>query len=558
MISSSEITTVPNFELSQETWKSQHFAKRPTASKPILRTIPSHHTRMVKDPSKGSLRVPSPGDSHLQTRQRHQIAKNAEPSRKQLVGSGSEVRLLKNSLQRCDKVMSEAQFESYLEVKKDSDRNEAGQQTKLNDEDQDTTDYKSDDEDKGTRREIKQRRQQEVHLINYRQHMMKTTGDAAVLPLSSKTSTTIWSSSADTFDEGKHDHVPLSLHRAQRLPGSPRTRLAGVRSDSNLRMASMDSAKRPGSAQSTARGHNSHSRLPAFARNLPRDPFARTGGEMPNSAIWPSHGQQPIYPGGLVGFIASEERSRAMRRGSPKLDSRSPAPDTRGQPKILQWTAGIPHMQSGEVSPVYGASGAQQPVFQIPQQTPNLGPKMQPQMVQQTPQHSKMEMKSIQIIPAVHREGLTPVLPLNNLAVSSSSDLPHHLSPRMCTSGLNYASLAPHGPQSGPMLSNHRPGKTYTSSTAPSERNNVGLPGRYRTISRATTHGTPGTDIQTNDGDGIDECRGAREAESPVQDVDRGILDDQEASRVKKEKKDRRKAVCLGNEDFGIGMRGMA
>lgn len=240
-----------------------------------------------------------------------------------------------------------------------------------------------------------------------------------------------------------------------------------------------------------------HSTMPAFARNLPQDPFL--GASVSRPAIResmsygggnpaPAHGSVP--PGGLVGVIASEERSRAMRRGSPNMESqRGPM---GGHASGMDPMAGMPpHMMYQQ--------GGRQSMAGMPQMlTP--GDQAQIHMTQQMQQFMQMQMQFMQMMTANGQGGPMPQMPGmpqhpygGGMGSQSTADLsgrqsvmgdqmgadPYQLGPGMRTMSMVGPGISLQAP------SIHGSGAGYSPSIAPSERSNVGLPGRYRPVSQA-------------------------------------------------------------------------
>ncbi|KAH7137278.1 hypothetical protein B0J13DRAFT_76284 [Dactylonectria estremocensis] len=194
-----------------------------------------------------------------------------------------------------NKVMTPAQFEKYRQDKERHDTAEPAQQQQItNDDDEDDINYDDDDDDmEKSKQQAKQRKKQEAHMAVYRQQMMKVTGEqpdmtsldrphlppsmsAPQLHLLKKTPSP---GPTGVSDEDEDEEIPLAILQAHGFPGKnrPPTRLSTVGSNPNLRGAAQLQPPRPGSAMGDG-GQNGnpnqrHSTLPAFARNLPQDPF---------------------------------------------------------------------------------------------------------------------------------------------------------------------------------------------------------------------------------------------------------------------------------------------
>ncbi|MDA4133794.1 MAG: hypothetical protein OK454_11835, partial [Thaumarchaeota archaeon] len=243
------------------------------------------------------------------------------------------------------KVMTPAEFERY---RKDKEREERvvnahkAEDEKDEEEEVDTYEEEADDAEK-SRALAKQRRKQEAHMTVYRQQMMKVTGESSggLAPSSRPSMPTSFSSpnllstaasrppaatngQADSDDD---EEVPLAILAAHGFPNKnrPPTRLTTVGSNPDLRAAvQMPTYQRPGSVIGPASAGAGGRNLPIFARNLPQDPYVGAGlvrNSVRESFALGGGAPAPVLPaaspGGLVGVIASEERSRALRRGSP-------------------------------------------------------------------------------------------------------------------------------------------------------------------------------------------------------------------------------------------------
>lgn len=216
----------------------------------------------------------------------------------------------------------------------------------------------------------------------------------------------------------------------------------------------------------------------------------------------------PVPPGGLVGVIASEERSRALRRGSPHIDAHNPVPGAVGYDPV----GGIPpHMMyQNQAGPPQLAPGdpAQ---FQMTQQMQQMQQfmQMQMQLMQMMAQngnlpqgpHGNMAAQSMGNLSAMNgMPGMPPTLgvpgfhgmggPEGGLRHSymgndSMLDLPPARGDaQMRTMSMVQPSSAswiqlPQNPGFAPSIRI----QGYAPSIAPSERSNVGLPGRYRPVS---------------------------------------------------------------------------
>jgi hypothetical protein len=430
------------------------------------------------------------------------------------------------------KVMTPAEFERYRKDKERQDRERellAGGSTRNADEDEVT--YEDDeDEAEKAKQQAKQRRKQEAHMAVYRQQMMKVTGEPASGP-SSRPSLQMSLSTPDlptanppagtantSENSDEDEEIPLAILAAHGFPNRarPPNRLSAMASNPNLRGSQQPSFQRPMSAIGDTPGA-SNPQLPAFARNLPRDPFVGAGlvrnsvresFSLGGGAAAPGHAAAP--PGGLIGVIANEERNRAMRRGSPHLDGSSSLPGTPGFDPI----AGIP-------------SHLMYPAHSNP---PTLSPgdQAQIQMTQQMQQFMQMQMQFMNMMagqnsnpsasarghltspsvgslgtvgglnPGAGMQGLGgPDMRRSFVGNESMLDVPYGRGEaQMRTMSMVQPSSAswiqPPPQPAGFTPSIRIIGGGYAPSIAPSERSNIGLPGRYRPVSHVPPPQTTG------------------------------------------------------------------
>ncbi|KAK4165834.1 hypothetical protein QBC43DRAFT_377865 [Cladorrhinum sp. PSN259] len=463
-----------------------------------------------------------------------------------------------------NKVMTPAEFEKYRKDKERQDRERQIDTITAKDKTEDDEDNYEEDEDdiEKAKQQAKQRRKQEAHMAVYRQQMMKVTGEAANPP-SSRPSLSISFSTpnlpnlasgpspgttTNTTDPSDEDEeIPLAILAAHGFPSKnrPPTRLSTMASNPNMRASQQVSYQRPvsvvGDISQTGSG-----RLPAFARNLPQDPFlgaglvrnsVRESFSLGGGSPAPAPLSGGIPPGGLVGVIANEERNRALRRGSPHIEASSSLGSLPGS--NFDPIAGIPAHMMYSVNPQPPAP---------PSLTP--GDQAQIQMTQQMHQFMQMQMQFMQMVAG--QNGGTPTTPSGHvpkLSVGSISNLggiPGSASmlgpgmgmgmgmgmglpgqgiggggtPEMRRSFLGgndsildlgrggeaqLRTMSMVQPSSAswiqpPQHMNFAPsiriqGGGYTPSIAPSERSNVGLPNRYRPVSHIAAPITPAAPI---------------------------------------------------------------
>jgi hypothetical protein len=439
------------------------------------------------------------------------------------------------------KVMTTEQFERY---RKDKERHTplAQDNQDQDDDDGDEINYDDDeDEAEKSKQQVKQRKKQEAHMAVYRQQMMKVTGEPTPsistpsyrpgLPtsLSAPHLSQLKAPSPDhttgVSDEDEDEEVPLAILQAHGFPAKnrPPTRLSVMGSNPNLRASMMiPPPGRPGSSmgETSSGATQRHSVLPAFARHLPQDPFV--GASLAKPAVRESlsfgggipagsspQQSSPLPPGGLVGVIANEERSRAMRRGSPNIDNQKMmGTGAQGFDPI----GGIPHQMMygmGQQAPMGampgmpgmpGMAGMQgMPMMPQPMLTP--GDQAQIQMTQQMQQFMQMQMQFMQMM-TLNQSAQAQMMqqPYGNVGGSPSmADVSSRhsmvgeplIEPRRLDAGMRTMSMIQPSSSSfiqqpgyaGSIRGGPAPG--YTPSIAPSERSNVGLPGRYRPVSQA-------------------------------------------------------------------------
>ncbi|KAL6805971.1 hypothetical protein J3E68DRAFT_30931 [Trichoderma sp. SZMC 28012] len=448
-----------------------------------------------------------------------------------------------------NKVMTPAEFEKYREDKIRHDRSNS---TAKDDEEEEINYEDEEDEAEKSKQQAKQRRKQEAHMAVYRQQMMKVTGettptnglgipvsmsapqlghvktpslDPAAAPPPMLAPATAVSGASDEGDDD--EEIPLAILQAHGFPNKnrPPTRLSTMGSNPNMRASAMLMPGRPSSAMGESAASRRHSTLPAFARNLPQDPFIGASIAQPalrESLSFNEMGlgpkpPSPLPPGGLVGVIASEERQRAMRRGSPSVDPSRLMGSGFSTPVGVDPAAGIPpHMmypqgQMGQMGGMGGMGGGMPGMMPPMMQPPMIsaGDQAQLQMTQQMSQFMQMQMQFMQMMAANQNGGVpqqqAPQLqppfqqPYGGLMgnqsmvdISSRASMmgDQTLEPRRGDYG-SMRTMSMVQPSSAPMAHPGYAGSIrssihgYTPSIAPSERSNIGLPNRYRPVSQA-------------------------------------------------------------------------
>jgi hypothetical protein len=377
-----------------------------------------------------------------------------------------------------NKVMTPAQFERY---KQDQERlRSVGGKPKEEDDDEEDQQYDDDeDEEEKNKQLARQRRKQEAHMAVYRQQMMKVTGESAATGPStvfaSQSSPNLASFGKAEEGEEEDEEVPLAILQAHGFPNKNKPPMRSMRSNPSLR------------AQSVVGGADG--RLPVFARHLPQDPYfgagivnpahreslAFGGGAGSVNGAAPSRG---LPPGGLVGVIATEERSRAMRRGSPNPQGEyAPVPlpsngfNGMGMPQNPAMMNGM-----GPMGPM-----GMNPMMMTP------GDQAQIQMSQQMQQFMQMQMQFMQMMTS----GQAPPEQNGHMSQQSLGQMPTPGGSSLRPASSHHRAMTSLDPNSVPWLpqgslyapSVRNTGGGYAPSIAPSERSNVGLPGRYRPVS---------------------------------------------------------------------------
>ncbi|KAM5524867.1 hypothetical protein FOXYSP1_00910 [Fusarium oxysporum f. sp. phaseoli] len=507
---------------------------------------------------------------------------------------------------RNNKVMTPAQFEKYRKDKERHDLSHGVMQSTPNDDDDDEINYDDDeDEIEKSKQQAKQRRKQEAHMAVYRQQMMKVTGEQPDMQsherpgLASSMSapqlhlmkTPSPGPPAGASDEDDDEEVPLAILQAHGFPSKnrPPARLSTMGSNPNLRASTQLAPPRPGSAMGESSGQNQrHSMLPAFARGLPQDPFVGAGIAKPamresltfSGGLPASESQQSLPPGGLVGVIASEERSRAMRRGGPNANGQKFVPGMNGPqgPPFDNMPQGVMNGMGGMYNmPGMGMSQQQMPMPMAPPQL-TVGDQAQLQMTQQMSQFMQMQMQFMQMMATNNQQQqqpgmMPPMQPYGGLsATQSMNDLSSRHSmmlepalepPRRMDAGMRTMSMVapPSGapflpPPGGYAGSIHgMPPMGYTPSIAPSERSNIGLPGRYRPVSQMPAAAAPDPHRRTNTMSGAlgrwDDPKGKSTINVVSSAGDGSDDDDEEGWEAMKAKRDKKRSMWKSKKGLG-------
>ncbi|KAI2635507.1 hypothetical protein GGS21DRAFT_85519 [Xylaria nigripes] len=502
------------------------------------------------------------------------------------------------------KVMTPQEFEKY---RRDKVKEERLGYKDPNDSDKEEINYddEEDDEVETSKQLQKQRRKQEAHLSVYRQQMMKVTGEttnSTTRPTISMTlsppSLAMNSGSVPTPpSDGSEDdeEVPLAILAAHGFPNKnrPPGRLSTVGSQPNLR-ASMQRPSTVGGGSVSGEGvppAASSGRLPPFARKLPQDPYLGAGliNQNPRESLALGGGapaqSRPLPTGGLVGVIANEERARALRRGSPAIDHAKNSMHQSFDP------IGIPPQM------MYSMQSTQAPML-----TP--GDQAQLQMNQSMQQFMQMQMQFMQMMASQNSApNNAPAHPMGHVSRPSAgqfSDISRNSylggdmgrnsmmggDPSRSSfigasmgggmgSGLNLD--VSHGPAQTRTMSmvqpssaswiqppppmNHAPSihmqsGGYTPSIAPSERSNVGLPGRYRPVSSINFDKSGRTSTM---GATTQNARSNLHAEPMVLPMskDDDDDDDDEGWAAMKSKREQKKSLWRSKKSFGADIRAL-
>ena len=502
------------------------------------------------------------------------------------------------------KVMTPQEFEKYRQNKTKEERLGLIGSNESDKEDEEINyDDDEDDELERSKQIQKQRQKQEAHLSVYRQQMMKVTGETPTPMARPAMSTSLstpnlpinhaannGNTPTPPSDGSEEDEeVPLAILAAHGFPNKnrPPTRLSTMGSQPNLRASMMQQQSATAGTNSVAGDSNmggaSGGRLPPFARKLPQDPYLGAGliNQPPRESMTFAGGaaapSRPLPTGGLVGVIANEERARALRRGSPAIDN---AKNSMSQ---LQMNPGFDPVNGIPAQMMY-------PMGMQPPQQPTLGEQAQIQMNQQMTQFMQMQMQFMQMMATQNAQNQGPPRPMGHMPTQSvgqisdmsrnsmmmggdasrgpyigasmngamgsglSLDVPQ-VGPQMRTMSMvqpSSASWIQQPPQPNYVPSIHIQGGGYAPSIAPSERSNIGLPGRYRPVSSINLdqHGRTSTM-----GGAIPHVPSNLHAEpkappAPKDDDD----DDDKGWAAMKAKRDQKKSLWRSKKTFDSGI----
>jgi hypothetical protein len=438
-----------------------------------------------------------------------------------------------------NKVMTPAQFERYRLDKERQERQGKLRSTDHrsdSDGDDDEDNKYEDDEDEAekTRQAVKERNKRQAHMALYRQQMTKVTGDTPDTPPSSSVYQGlaggvggVGSSSTPNLlstpppelvlageDDGDDD-VPLGILQQHNFPSKtrPPMRTPGMRASY---VAPTPRAQSSLGASDPQRLMNRHSALPAFARGLPQDPFSAAANQTPIREALPFAGGLPSPPqpqtpgqmpvGGLVGVIMNEERSRAMRRGSPQPQQYGKfGSPLLGYDPSLQMPPAIPpgagqlygmNPMAAMSQPSLGGVGGggvygQDPMMMKMQMMQMQMQMAQMQMMQGGPQQQQMPMGAgMMHDPSAairHSVAADSLRERPRFDARPRFDVGSRTMSMVQPSSASWVQPAPSIRISG--ISGGGPGAGYTPSIAPSERSTMGMPNRYRPVSQMIVGG---------------------------------------------------------------------
>ncbi|QSZ28541.1 hypothetical protein DSL72_003039 [Monilinia vaccinii-corymbosi] len=488
-----------------------------------------------------------------------------------------------------NKVMTPAQFERY---RQDQERLR-GVGGRLKDEEDEETYDDDEDEAEKSKNAAKQRRKQEAHMSVYRQQMMKVTGESTPPPgpplpsmFNSMSTPNLVLGVATEDGEEEDEEVPLAILAAHGFPNKnrpPTSKLTSIGSNPNLR----------GAAQAVP---GIGGPLPVFARNLPQDPYFGAGLVYPanrESLTFGNGGSGSINgtpargapPGGLVGVIATEERSRAMRRGSPSpgygqmppggFTGMTPPP-IMGQVPMGAGALGMGQMGLGAGAGALGMG--QMGPGAMPQPMLSPGDQAQIRMTEQMQSFMQMQLQFMQMMATSQGQGNQPASgapqlgplgqlgPIGHMSQPNFGEIPRPMTQQLQTSNSGpdlrpqsaqrtMSMLEPsgmpwmqqHGQGYAPSI--HAQGNGYAPSIAPSERSNIGLPGRYRPVSQIPVMDAVARTSTMSGALGGWESKHASTTIKTVQRVDNDDEDDEEGWAEMKKKREQKRSVWKSKKD---------
>ncbi|KAF4992756.1 hypothetical protein FGRMN_6966 [Fusarium graminum] len=498
---------------------------------------------------------------------------------------------------RNNKVMTPAQFEKYRKDKERHSLSDGVQHSTTNDDDDEINYDDDEDEIEKSRQQAKQRRKQEAHMAVYRQQMMKVTGEQPDMQSHERPGLASSMSApqlhlmktpspglpAGGSEEDDDEEVPLAILQAHGFPSKtrPPARLSTMGSNPNLRASTQLVPPRSGSAMGESTQNRPHSMLPAFARGLPQDPFVGAGISKPamresltfSGGLPASESQQSLPPGGLVGVIANEERSRAMRRGGANPNGQKFVPGMNAPQGPYDNT---PQGMVNAMAGMYNMPGMGMSQQQMPPPQLTVGDQAQLQMTQQMSQFMQMQMQFMQMMASNNQQqpgGMMPQMdPYGGMsATQSMNDLSGRHSmmmeptlepPQRMDAGMRTMSMIQPRPGSsflplpgGYAGSVHGMPMGYTPSIAPSERSNIGLPGRYRPVSQMPGPAVPDPHRRTSTMSGAlgrwDEPKGKATINVVSASGDGSDDDDEEGWEAMKAKREKKRSMWKSKKGLG-------
>jgi hypothetical protein len=428
------------------------------------------------------------------------------------------------------KIMDQAQFKAYREAKEiigDDQESDSG-----------ASDEEYEDETERNKELQRQRRKQEGDLAVWRQQMQKVTGEKSqpLQRLDSQTPSLDPNAlapgmAADEHDSDSSEEIPLGVLMAHGFPSKtrppskiapgpfasklPNESYSDMRLSADQRSLSAGNI-RPGTspAPPTSVAGGKRGALPPFARNLPSDPYfgaSLHNGANRESLAFGNSSAASVYNGQssggnignqtLVNVIASEERAKAMRRGSPNAqagfgpNTPSHAGPNQMNPMQMQMAMGMPmgnmHAQPQSMDPLMlqqllvNQQQQMQQLSQMMTQVMSGGMAMNPQMMMQM-QQMGMPMQQPQMGMPSQNQFLSPNMNHQGMGRPMSTySQPGHQQRAMSMVNIPQLPTIPqqqHGYT--PSVHGMRLGlpNGYTPSIAPSERSTVGMASRYRPV----------------------------------------------------------------------------